>query len=81
MGVAAALILLAWYGALFYRSLRTSVGAVAIFFSMAPFLMLDKMTYVAPTLMLIAALWVAALDYHWLQRSDAAESPKSPASY
>jgi O-antigen ligase len=68
MGVAALITLLTLYAVLFYRSIRTSIGAVAIFLSALPALMLDKMTLDFATMMVIAVLWVASLDYHWRQK-------------
>ncbi len=69
MGLAALATLLVWYAVLFLRSIRTSVGAIAIFLSAVPALMLDKMTLDDATMMVVGVLWVAALDHHWLTRS------------
>lgn len=68
MGVAALAIFIVWYAVLFVRAIRTSVGATAIFLSALPVLLLDKMTLNEPTMMVVAVLWVAALDHHWLEK-------------
>ena len=80
MGLAALATLLVWYAVLFLRSIRTSVGAIAIFLSAAPALMLDKMTLEDATMMVVAVLWVASLDFHWLEKQSKPEAASTPVT-
>ena len=73
MGIAAMISVVVWYGVLFWRAIRTSAGAIAIFLSAIPVLMLDKMTLDATSMMIVAVLWIAALDWHWQERHQSAE--------
>lgn len=69
MGIAAGVAYLSYVIALGWRSLRTSPEAVAVFASVAVFILLDTMPYDRPTSIILVGVWMATLDHLSASRS------------
>jgi hypothetical protein len=83
-GMIVGLAFTGWLIALGIRAFRISVYATALFLSVIPFLLLDNLHYVYGNGMMIFAVWIAMLDYHWTaprssQDSTAASVPEPPS--